>query len=468
MLHLVPPPRRLPEARLVTGRTIAPADGYEALFADALARLPGTRHARLRASREASFERFRALGFPGPKAEAWKYTSVRPIARERFALPAAAALERATLAPYLLRQRGALRLVFVNGALAADLSDDVSAISKGAVQSLAAALDAGATDAAAFGLEEVSERGFSALNGALAADGGIIRIADGARLPGPVQLLFVSLGQDEPAQSEAAQAAMISPRNVIELGAGAQLDLVETHLALGAGRPLTNLVNRIVVGRGATLNHDRLQLGELAGRFIGKTHYQISADARLTQTLATFGGAMVRNEIEAVLAGSGIALQLNGLYLTRGRQHVDNAIQVEHAAPGSTSDQFYKGVLDEQARAVFAGRILVRRAAQKTNAYQNNANLLLSSDAEVDTKPELEIFADDVKCSHGATAGELDERELFYLRSRGLDPATARSLLTFAFADEVLERFGQPEVARQAKRALLSWLPGGPSLEDLS
>ena len=172
---------------------------------------------------------------------------------------------------------------------------------------------------------------------------------------------------------------------------------------------------------------------------------------------------MVRNEIEAVLEGRGIALQLNGLYLTRGRQHVDNTIQVEHAAPGSTSDQFYKGVLDDQSRAVFAGRILVRRAAQKTNAYQSNANLLLSPDAEIDTKPELEIFADDVKCSHGATAGELDERALFYLRSRGLDPATARSLLTFAFADEVLERFGQPAVARQARRELLRWLPGGPS-----
>ena len=244
----------------MTGQTIAPADGYEALFADALPRLPGTRHARLRASREASFERFRALGFPGPKAEAWKYTSVRPIARERFALPATAAIERATLAPYLLQEPGALRLVFVNGVLAADLSDDLSAVSDGAVQSLAAALDAGAADAAAFALEEASQRGFSALNGALAGDGAVIRIADGARLPGPVQLLFVSLGENEPAQGE---AAIISPRNVIELGAGAQLDLVETHLALGAGRPLTNLVNRVVVGPGARLNHDRLQLGGL-------------------------------------------------------------------------------------------------------------------------------------------------------------------------------------------------------------
>lgn len=453
MLHLVPPPGRWPE---VTGQRLEAADGYAALFAHALPQLPGNRDARLRAWREASFERFRALGFPGPKAEAWKYTSVRPIARERFTLPAPVGLERAALAPYLLQEPGALHLVFLNGTLATHLSDDVSAVSSGAVQSLAAALEAGSAEPG----DSDAERSFSALNAALAADGGIIRIADGARLRGPVQLLFVSLGQEQP--------VLVSPRNVIELGPGARLDLVETHLTIGASPPLTNLVNRVVVGRGAELNHDRLQLGEATGRFIGKTHYRVSADARLTHTLATLGGAMVRNEIEAVLEGSGIALQLNGLYLTRGRQHVDNTVQVEHAAPSSTSDQFFKGVLDEHGRAVFAGRILVQRAAQKTNAYQNDANLLLSPDAEIDTKPELEIFADDVKCSHGATAGELDERALFYLRSRGLDPATARSLLTFAFADEVVERFSNLEAARQVRRAVLRWLPGAPSLEDLA
>jgi Fe-S cluster assembly protein SufD len=236
---------------------------------------------------------------------------------------------------------------------------------------------------------------------------------------------------------------------------------------LGGGRSLTNLVNRILVGPGAELNHDRLQIGDVAGRLIGKNHYMVSADARLTQSLATLGGLLVRNEIEAVLDGSGIALGLNGLYLTRERQHIDNAIQVEHLRPGSVSDQFYKGVLDGQAQAVFAGRIVVRREAQKTNAYQSNNNLLLSPDAEIDTKPELEIYADDVKCSHGATAGELDERALFYLRSRGLDPTTARSLLTYAFADEVLQRFRHRSIARQARREMLRWLPGGAVLEGL-
>ena len=237
---------------------------------------------------------------------------------------------------------------------------------------------------------------------------------------------------------------------------------------LGAPGTLTNLVNHVVIGRGGALRHDRLQIGVADGTLIGKTHYEIAADARLTQTLATLGGALVRNEISAVMLGAGIEAGFNGVYFTRGRQHVDNNILVDHAAPGSLSDQFYKGILDGQSRAVFAGKIVVRRDAQKTNAYQANNNLLLSPDAEIDTKPELEIFADDVKCSHGATAGELDERELFYLRSRGLDPATARSVLTFAFAGAVLERFANPGVARQARAALLRGLPGGAALEELT
>ena len=238
---------------------------------------------------------------------------------------------------------------------------------------------------------------------------------------------------------------MISPRNLVVLGDGARLDLIESHVMLGAGRHAHQPGQpRRGRPRWRSCDTTACRSASADGSLIGKTHYELAADARLTQTLATLGGALVRNEISAVMAGAGIEAGLNGLYFTRERQHVDNNILVDHAAPGSVSDQFYKGMLDGQSHAVFAGKIVVRRDAQKTNAYQANNNLLLSPDAEIDTKPELEIFADDVKCSHGATAGELDERELFYLRSRGLDPATARSVLTFAFAGEVLERFANP------------------------
>ena len=176
----------------------------------------------------------------------------------------------------------------------------------------------------------------------------------------------------------------------------------------------------------------------------------------------------MRNETLALVDGSGIELQLNGLYLTRERQHVDNAILVDHAKPGSVSDQFYKGVLDGKAHAVFAGKIIVRRDAQKTNAYQANNNLLLSPDAEIDTKPELEIFADDVKCSHGATSGELDEHELFYLRSRGLDPDTARSHADLRVRRRGARALRQCRDRGQARRELVRWLPGGPQLGELA
>ena len=225
-----------------------------------------------------------------------------------------------------------------------------------------------------------------------------------------MQLLFVSVGQDQP--------TLISPRNVIVLGDGAQLDLVESHVALAGGNNLTNLVSRMVVGRGARLRHDRLQQGDVAGSLIGRTEYMISANAWLTQSLATLGGALVRNEIDAVVDGSNVELALNGLYFTRERQHVDNTIRIVHRKPNSMSNQFYKGVLDGRARAVFAGKIVVERAAQKTNAYQTNNNLLLSPDAEIDSKPELEIFADDVKCSHGATPASSTARAVLSALAR--------------------------------------------------
>jgi Fe-S cluster assembly protein SufD len=441
-------------------QTIPAPAHYRDLFGGALADLPGAARLPCRRLREASFARFEALGFPGPKAEAWKYTPLAAIARLEFQLPAPVTLRRADIAPHLIDDTGARHLVFVNGRFSSDLSDSLSAAKGATVTSLAAALERGDEVCLDLVPEDDDDRGLSALNGALASDGCLISLADQAALPGPVQLLFVSVGEDQP--------ELISPRNVISLGDGARLDLVESHVVLGAGRHLTNLMNRIVVGRAAQLRHDRLQRGEIAGSLIGRTEYRIAADARLTQSVATLGGGLVRNEIEALVDGSGVELALNGLYLTRDQQHVDNAILVDHAKPGSVSDQFYKGVLDGRSRAVFAGKIVVRRAAQKTNAYQANNNLLLSPDAEINTKPELEIFADDVKCSHGATSGELDEHELFYLRSRGLDTDTARSLLTFAFADEVLERFANAAITAQAKRELVRWLPGGRLLEELA
>ncbi|MDH3661742.1 MAG: Fe-S cluster assembly protein SufD [Alphaproteobacteria bacterium] len=444
--------------RAPKNRNLRPPESYAGIFAEALADLPGAEGHAL-AVRKAQFEKFEKIGFPGPKVETWKYSPLGPIAKTAFQPVGDATLGDPAADAYLLPESNAIRLVFINGDLDPGRSDGLVSTDEVTIASLGDALGQNLIDAGQLLSECADDRGFDALNGAFADCGAVIRVSAGQAAPKPVQLLFVSTGS----QTE----RMINPRIVIELGDGSSVDLVETHVFGDDAGLLTNLVTRCKVGESATLRHDRLQIGNVQGRFIGRFDVDLGEEAKLVQTLATLGGGFVRNEIAARLNGTGIDAQFNGLYLTRTGQHIDNMLQIDHTAPGSVSDQYYKGVLDGRAKAAFAGKIHVHQAAQQTNAYQTNNNLLLSPDAEINTKPELEIYADDVKCSHGATAGELDERELFYLRSRGLDPETARTMLTFAFADEVLERFASPHLLEQAKREMLRWLPGGDTLADM-
>ena len=284
-------------------------------------------------------------------------------------------------------------------------------------------------------------------------------MAAGAQIEIPVQVIYATVGQTSP--------VMTHPRNIVRLGEGARLRLIESHISFGAGPFLTNLVNEMRLGAGAALEHDRIELGREGTTLIGNAAIELADRAQLTQTVVSLGGDLTRNESEVRLKGSKIECILNGLYAPRGREHVDNQIRIHHEAPDSHSDQFYKGIMDGRGHGVFAGKIFVEKAAQRTNAYQKNDNLLLSDEAEIDTKPELEIYADDVKCSHGATVGDLDEKALFYLRSRGLDPATARSILTFAFAAEVIGRFSDPVMRRLARQAVAARLPGGEVLKGL-
>ncbi len=437
--------------RTPKSRNLAPPEAYAGIFADVLADLPGTAEA----VRRAEFEKFKKTGFPGPKVEEWKYSPLGAIAKTAFK-PAAAIDDRPAIDRFLLQN--AVRFVFINGILDQERSSP-AVIEEGVIiASLEAALQQDLIPTEEL-FENADDRGFDQLNAAFTESGAVIRVEAGRKVEKPVQLLFVSSG-DQPER-------MINPRVVIELGEEASLKLVETHVFGDKAGLLTNLVMKCNVGERASLRHDRLQMGNTEGRFIGRFDCDIGANAKLVQTLATLGGGFVRNDTTARLNGSNIEAQFNGLYLTRTGQHIDNVLKIDHTAPGSVSDQYFRGVLDGRAKAAFAGKIHVHQAAQQTNAYQTNNNLLLSPDAEINTKPELEIYADDVKCSHGATAGELDERELFYLRSRGLDPETARTMLTFAFADEVLERFASPELLDQAKQEMLRWLPGGDILADM-
>lgn len=443
------------------GRSAPPVAAFAEVFGDQHRRLPGSRHGEVARLRAASLDSFMAAGIPTVKAEPWKYTNVARVANLPMALAPRADVGLNTVAEHKAGGPKARRIIFVNGHVVPGLSHVESLPAGVRVMSLARALEE-TPDRVRAALDATADdgRSFTALNAAFAAPGAWIELEDGAALDEPLQLLFLTTG-------DAPSAAMTHPRNVVRLGARARLRLIESHVALGDGHCLTNLVNQVSLGEGATLEHDRLQLGRDGTSLIGKSFLDLAGGSTLRQTAATLGGALMRNENEARLLGERAECVLSGAYLPRGREHVDNLIRIHHARPNCQSDQFFKGVLDEQARAVFAGKIIVHKDAQKTNAYQKNDNLLLSDDAEVDAKPELEIYADDVKCSHGATVGDLDPKALFYLRSRGLDRATAASILTFAFAAEALDRFADATVKKQARHAVAARLPGGAALRDI-
>ncbi len=429
-------------------RRIDPAPGYAALFDGVRASLPGAT-----AARASSFARFAELGFPTTRAEAWKYTNLKPLAELAPKAPAAAAVTLADLDGYLLGG-DVRRLVFVNGHLVPALSNVAGLPAGVRIETL----DERVAVEPELLADVDDERSLTALNAAFAQGGAVIEVEAGADVAPVIQLVFVDAAADA--------ATFTNLRNRVVLGAGARLRLAETHVALGDGS-VTNVVNHFAVADGADLGIDKLMFGGASGRNFGQSVMRVAQTAKLGQTTVVVGGALVRNESLAKLEGPNADLDLNGVYMPAGGEQVDTVIRIEHLAPSCESNQFYKGILSAGGHGVFAGKIFVDQAAQKTNAYQQNDNLMLSRDAELDTKPELEIYADDVKCSHGATVGELDENGLFYLRSRGIDKPTAEAILTFAFAGEVVERLHHEDSQHQARRALLTRLHGGDKLMEL-
>lgn len=438
-------------------KRIEPHDALAGLFDQARTGLAGSQIGWLSTLRQENFKRFMALGWPTQRVEAWKYTNLTELAAAPLTLAQRAEVSEAELAPFLVPL--AYRLVFINGHFAAGLSD-LARIEGATVTNLADALESQAERLAFHFTDQGSERALDCLNVALCTGGAYIHVEASRTPPVPLQLLFVTTGD----QAD----GLASPRNIIQLDDAAQLTLIETHVRLDERAPVTNLVNHVNLGVQARLKHDRVQLGAANGTFIGRMHLRAAAESHYDQTLACFSGALTRNETLAEIDGGQAHVGLNGMVFARGRQMVDNVIKVDHKAAHCTSDQHYKAVLTDRATNNFAGKIHVYPDAQKTNAYQSNNNLLLSPDVQVNTKPELEIYADDVKCSHGATAGELEDSELFYLRSRGIDLVTARSLMTYAFVGDVLERFADDNTRLMARNALLDHLPGGESLKEMA
>ncbi len=384
--------------------------------------------------RKAAIGRFAELGFPSSRLEDWKYTNVSPIARVPFALasPGTGRLTTADVGNYTFSEAECCQLVFVDGKYSPELSS-LQAVPRGTrVKNLAAALEAD-QDLIEPGLARIANfdrNAFTALNTAFIADGAFVYVPAGVVLKETVHLLFLSSGDGGPTVSH--------PRNLIVLEAGSQATVVESYVGLTEGVYFTNAVTEISAAKNALLDHYKLQRESGSAFHVSDLQARQDRGSVLSTHSISLGGALVRNDVGIVLNGEGAESTLNGLYVTKGSQHVDNCTLIDHAKPNCNSREFYKGILDDQSTGVFSGRIVVRPDAQKTNAKQTNKNLLLSENALVNTKPQLEIFADDVKCTHGATIGRLNDDELFYMRSRGIPLASARTLLTYAFASDVL------------------------------
>jgi Fe-S cluster assembly protein SufD len=295
----------------------------------------------------------------------------------------------------------------------------------------------------------------AALNAALMTDGAVLLIGKGARIDRPVHVVHVATGT--------AEGSAHHLRNLIVLEDGAEAAVVETRVGLGTKAAWTNAVTEISTGRGARLRHYVLADETAAAFQTARTAVRLARDASFDGLVTTVAGGIVRHEVAVELAGEGAEVRLDGLTLGRGRQHSDCWTEIVHAAPRTTSRQLFKSALDERSRAAFQGRVVVREGAMGTDAHQLNRNLLLSREARADSKPELEILADDVKCSHGATVGDLDRDALFYLRSRGIALADARALLVEAFIAEVVERVAAPEVSAWLESRIARWLAASPA-----
>ncbi|HEY6337530.1 MAG TPA: Fe-S cluster assembly protein SufD [Candidatus Sulfotelmatobacter sp.] len=407
----------------------------------------------LRKLREDAFARFCETGFPTTHDEDWRFTSVAAIARKVFSLPKqyAGNLSHSDFKPWQV-EGAAVRLVFVDGEFVRALSA-FGALPPGVkISGLKEEIEKTSTALQAhLGRHlDIQRDAFCALNTAFAEDGAFVQVARGVTLEAPIHLLFVSTAADAP--------RMIHPRNLLIFERESQVTVIEDYVSLGGGAVLCNTATELIAGENSTIAHFMIERESPDAFNISTLRIQQERSANVASHSLLLGGGLVRNNVHPVLAGEGGECLINGLFVGDGQQHLDNYMHVEHASPHCGSRQFYNGILDGHAHGVFHGRIVVHKDAQKTDAKQTNRNLLLSDDAQIDTKPQLEIYADDVKCTHGATIGQIEENALFYLRSRGIDEVSARRLLLQAFAGECLGRMKPGAAHDYAERLIYEHL----------
>jgi Fe-S cluster assembly protein SufD len=399
-------------------------------------------------------ERFEALNFPTLRDEEWKYTNVAPILKTPFRQLLDLDLQDITtesIAPFTFAETRRSQLVFVNGLYAPQLSD-LSALPGGITVCNLAQVPAEAAKAVHTHLATQAnhhDEVFTALNTASLGDGALVYIPAGQAVATPIHLLFLTTAKD---------ATVAHPRILIVAAAGAIATVVESYAALNEGVYFTNAVAEVIAQNGAVITHYRLQQESEQAFHIATTQVYQERGSNYTSYAISLGADIARHDLNVVLGDEGSETTIDGLYVVTGKQHCDNHTTIDHAHPHCTSHQVYKGILNDQGRAVFNGKVFVRKGALLTDAQQLNKNLLLSSQAHVDTKPQLEIFADDVKCSHGATVGQLEDEELFYLATRGLSPERARSLLTYGFAEDIISKIKLASVHEILDRAVLEKL----------
>lgn len=414
------------------------------------AELPGTSLKWLCDQRERALAQFKSSGFPSPREEEWKYTNVAPIERKLFtpSTKGEQRIDEAWLKPY--RLAGSHQLVFVNGFFAADFSS-VSDLPEGSlVTHIVDALER-YPDLVEKYFGQCLERehhGFIHFNSAYFTDGCFIHIPENTHLKNPIQLIYVNSAQD----------ALATTRNLIVADQGAKAEFIETYTGLEHTGYLNASVTEVSVGEKAQIDWYKLQCEAPMAYHFGGTYVDQKSEGIFRHHGFSFGGLLVRNEIHSTL-GQAADCSLNGLYLGSQKQHSDNHTRIYHAEPLAISREMYKGIMDDESKGVFQGRVVVHKDAQETDSQMNNRNLLLSENAEIDTKPQLEIYADDVKCAHGVTVGQLDEELVFYLQSRCVDDATARNLLTFAFANEMVEKIEIDELRGLVQESLLEKFP---------
>ncbi len=413
--------------------------------------------------RMAGMEMFKALGFPTLRDENWRNTRVRPIAATAFAPVSEARIEALTDERILERtfdDAGCRRMVFVDGIFAPEFSRTGDLPEGILVGSLADALDQHPEFIEPYlgKRADIDRHPFAALNTAFIRDGALVFLQGNITIDDPIHIVYASTGDGE--------ATVSHPRSLIVAGENSRVTVVESFLGAhtSEGVYLTNHVSEFFCGDNAEINHCKIQRESNRAYHVSAQQVVVDRNGRFNTENISLGAALTRNDVEVSLEGEGIDCRVDGLYLATRRQHIDNHTFIRHASPHCHSLEGYRGILDGKSRGVFNGRILVERAAQKTDAKQSNSCLLLSDDARINTNPQLEIFADDVRCTHGATVGQLDEDAVFYLRSRGIPDEQARHMLIYAFAAEVFGRIKIKQVRDRLEADLYDWLSTAPNI----